>query len=713
MKYKNILLVIIIGILSLNWIFATSSAISKRYMVSGDLTISPLLNSTCSSGSGNWDDGLVIDGEDSGDTSMFSGSINNIFNKLFFVENQTQVSYLPNSCRVEIYSPNSTNPLKTVYNVNAQAIKAGLKNGIVTPPINVSPSSSDKLDFIVKIIVTRSNNSDEIVLQTTVSVPNINDELSISANTVSATIQENTAALDAGASPVLMISKSGTNYITKWKRLSGNNILPNSINAKNLYTSNTDLLNKDNWVLSLNNQTGLMTWTLVGEQNIAPNSISTQHLSDNIIQQIDSKVSKSVHTTNKTAGTTEVIKAADGTTIIPIANRDPKYFKIPVANTDGTTTTYLLPVFILTSENPILDIPQSTMTLGVGGGIPVDAIINDLKNTITRTVTNNGTGSGYITVSDPTVVTLNGIKKARVNVVCNSYVPSAPLPRITISGHSIDNDVLIQDYIDVNCTASPNSYVNITTTGSQMVLNTFDIITAGGSNINNIQWTINGGTSVSLSAANNNLPNPSVRATCTSLGNSRITITANKLVGGVVSDYIDIQCISSGGAGGDTCFKEGTKIYTPLGWKNIETIKSGDKVYSYAGDGKLIETNVKALLIHNESKRNDSVRLELSNNKVLFVTTNHAFYSPEDLDYKAIGLFNIGDKVLYFNNTKNVFEEVKIKSMTVLASFNTSYNLALDSPNNYLAEGVVVHNDRKHWDPIDNESSGSSGGTQQ
>jgi hypothetical protein len=80
---------------------------------------------------------------------MFSSSVGNILNTLFF--SQTQYTLLSNSCRVEIYSPNNT-LVKTVANLNAQAIKEGLKSGIVTPPINVSPSSNDKLDFIVKVI---------------------------------------------------------------------------------------------------------------------------------------------------------------------------------------------------------------------------------------------------------------------------------------------------------------------------------------------------------------------------------------------------------------------------------------------------------------------------------------------------------------------------------------------------------------------------------
>ncbi len=712
MKCKNILLVIIIGILSINLVFA-NSAMAKKYMISGDLIIAPTLNSLCSAGTGNWDDGVDIDYDDAGDTSMFSRSVGNILNKLFF--SQIQYTPLANSCRVEIYSPNNT-LVKEVGNLNAQAIKDGLKKGIVTPAINVSPSSTDKLDFVVKIILRKPSNVDETLLETTVSVPNINDGLTISADTVSAIINENTTALNAGASPVLMITKSGTsNYETKWKRLSGNNILPNSINALNLYTINgEDLTNKNNWVLSINNETGLMNWTLVGEQNIAPNSISTQHLSDNIIQQIDSKVGKLVHTTNKNAGTTEVIKAADGTTVIPIADRDTKYFKIPVTDSTGNTTTYLLPVFILTSENPILDIPQSKITLGVGGGVPVDATINDLKSTITKTVTNNGAGAGYITVTDPTIITLNGIQKARVDIHCNSYVPTGTtLPRITLSGNSKNNNILMQDYFDVNCTASPNSYINITTTGSQVTLGQSASISAVGDNISNVTWAVTAGNTATIGAGTNQGNTYTVPVGCSSVGSNVIRVTANKLVGGTVSDSIGISCIDSGTNPGGSCFKEGTKIYTTNGWKNIETIKGGDKVYSYSDSGKLVETNVKALLIHNELREgDDSVKLELSNNKVLFVTTNHAFYSPDDLDYKALRKFNIGDNLLYFNNITNTFEKVKITNITILPPFNISYNLAIDSPNNYLAEGIVVHNDRKHGDPIDNTSTGTGGTVQ-
>ncbi len=709
MKYKNILLVIIIGVLSINLVFA-NSAMSKRYMISGDLIISPELESACSQGTGNWDDGTIIEEEDSGDTSMFFESVDNIFDKLFFSADPAVP--VPTTCRVEIYSPNGT-LVKKVLNLNAQAIKDGLKRGVVTPSINNHPSA-EKLDFTVKIIATRPNGTDQTMLVTTVSVPNINNGLKIVADTVSATISEDTSALNAGASPVLMLTKSGSNYYTTWRRIAGNNILPNSINAKKLYTiSGENLTDKNNWVLSLNNQNGLMEWTLVGAQNIALHSINSQHLSESVIQEIDSKVGKSIHITDKNANTNEVIETVDGYTIPP-SERDSKYFKIPITDSNGVTTTYLLPVFILESENPTLDIPQSRITLGVVGSTTVNATIIDIKtNTIHKAVANND--AGYITVTDPIIYTLNGIQKASVNVTCNSYIPVSTLPRVTLSGNSIRNNTVIQDYFDVNCTADPNGSITITTTGSDVIYNQTRTIDATGNNINinSVDWTQTG-SGISLSGEQVVGGNSfRVSVTCgTQEVSSEVTVSATKLVGGTVSDSIQIHCIpqSPGGGGGGACFKEGTKIYTTKGWKNIETIKSGDKVYSYSDDGKLIETNVKALLIHNELRKgDDSVKLELSNNKTLFVTTNHAFYSPDDLDYKALRNFNIGDNLLYFNELTNTFENVKITKITILPPFNTSYNLAIDSPNNYLAEGIVVHNDRKHWNPLVNPPTGDVG----
>ena len=57
--------------------------------------------------------------------------------------------------------------------------------------------------------------------------------------------------------------------------------------------------------------------------------------------------------------------------------------------------------------------------------------------------------------------------------------------------------------------------------------------------------------------------------------------------------------------------------------------------------------------------------------------------------------FNIGDDLLYYHVTKNAFENVQISKITELPSFSKVYNLALDKPNNYLAEGIVVHNREK------------------
>jgi len=158
------------------------------------------------------------------------------------------------------------------------------------------------------------------------------------------------------------------------------------------------------------------------------------------------------------------------------------------------------------------------------------------------------------------------------------------------------------------------------------------------------------------------------------------------------------SCDTTGGSShnctvtGGGCFKEGTKVYTPKGYRNIETIKAGDIVYSIdENTNSLVETRVIKPLIHKDFN-DPAVRLKLSNNIEIDVTLNHAFYNPDADDYKQLKDFKVSDKLLYFNTEKNKVETVKILDMVSIGYFDLEYNLELEKPNNYLVEGILVHN---------------------
>ena len=71
----------------------------------------------------------------------------------------------------------------------------------------------------------------------------------------------------------------------------------------------------------------------------------------------------------------------------------------------------------------------------------------------------------------------------------------------------------------------------------------------------------------------------------------------------------------------DECFPAGTKVLTPSGNKNIETINEGDVVLNAFGEGIVEKIN--------KRKTNHLIRLYLNNNTFIDVTPNHLFFSTE------------------------------------------------------------------------------------
>ena len=163
--------------------------------------------------------------------------------------------------------------------------------------------------------------------------------------------------------------------------------------------------------------------------------------------------------------------------------------------------------------------------------------------------------------------------------------------------------------------------------------------------------------------------------------------------------------------GGDGCFQAGTKIATPKGYVDIENIKQGDLVYSYdESNDKVVESKVVKLWIH-EDYRDPAVVMTLSNGIELNVTLNHPFYDLSTGKYKNLSEFNLGDQLMVYNNFTGDLEKLNIVSMQKTDYFYYEYNLHLEGPNNFFANGVIVHNaidDGTKGDPDDPEESDDS-----
>jgi len=145
----------------------------------------------------------------------------------------------------------------------------------------------------------------------------------------------------------------------------------------------------------------------------------------------------------------------------------------------------------------------------------------------------------------------------------------------------------------------------------------------------------------------------------------------------------------------DECFPAGTKIATPEGDKNIETIREGDQVHNAIGVGTVLKAG--------KRKAKELINLRLSNNKQITVTPNHPFFTDvgwlparnckDRFLSTPSDVFSIMSKENEVPGTVRV-EEVEILELSSGKQFteSTVYNLKVSGHPSYYAEGFLVHN---------------------
>jgi len=138
------------------------------------------------------------------------------------------------------------------------------------------------------------------------------------------------------------------------------------------------------------------------------------------------------------------------------------------------------------------------------------------------------------------------------------------------------------------------------------------------------------------------------------------------------------------------CFVAGTRIETPQGNVAIESLKSGDQVYSFdVKTEKLVPTLVSKLL---RREVQDRWQVTFANGTILEVTSEHPFWDPVLNKYRPIKDFKINDQALVVGND-GIKENVAVLEKKFIPGTIEVYNLSVGEPyRNYLAEGVLVHN---------------------
>lgn len=135
------------------------------------------------------------------------------------------------------------------------------------------------------------------------------------------------------------------------------------------------------------------------------------------------------------------------------------------------------------------------------------------------------------------------------------------------------------------------------------------------------------------------------------------------------------------------CFVAGTKVKTESGFKNIEDIKVGEKVYSYNLENNELELKTVTHLI--KSSTIDTYKMTIGG-KTVEMSPKHQIYIVDKGWVRAYDV-KVGDLMLSSNNEKIEITNIEYKKYD--EPINT-YNLTVDGNSNYFVTDiqVLVHN---------------------
>lgn len=127
------------------------------------------------------------------------------------------------------------------------------------------------------------------------------------------------------------------------------------------------------------------------------------------------------------------------------------------------------------------------------------------------------------------------------------------------------------------------------------------------------------------------------------------------------------------------CFLAGTMISTPNGDVAIEKLRAGDRVWSWTSHG-LIDNVIRQTFVHHIFGYYKLTTMSGS----LLVTGIHPLLTTSG--YKIVDSIQLGDGLVTKSGNKTVI------SKTYIGKAATVYNLEVDQPHNYFANGFVAHN---------------------
>ena len=133
---------------------------------------------------------------------------------------------------------------------------------------------------------------------------------------------------------------------------------------------------------------------------------------------------------------------------------------------------------------------------------------------------------------------------------------------------------------------------------------------------------------------------------------------------------------------GAGCFVAGTKIYTPLGYRNIEDIKIGDSVFCFDKDLSIKISTVENVFAHYNEKTIDI----FFKYKKIRTTPNHPFLNQNN-EFIEIGNFTTDDLIV-----DRFGKKIKIDNIEIIDDNYTVYNFTVAKYSTYIVEDILVHN---------------------
>lgn len=159
------------------------------------------------------------------------------------------------------------------------------------------------------------------------------------------------------------------------------------------------------------------------------------------------------------------------------------------------------------------------------------------------------------------------------------------------------------------------------------------------------------------------------------------------------------------------CLVGGTRIETEYGYKEIQNIHIGDKVWTFNVDTQKRELSTVTMWMNKGEK--DTIKV-FTNHNYIEGTPDHKVlvYEDKKMTYKEIKDISIGDLLVVRNGVKKADAEEKLEDSFKLEKVKkievskkqTTYDITVDSKNsNFFANGIVTHNcsylngARRHW----------------